>query len=547
MRIPVRLALLIFAVIIVAATQQVRQEDARIQTDDQQWVIEGNVTHEGVAIVRVDVTSRGPGQNSTATTNAMGHYLIKGVVPGTYSISLSSDSIWNAASKSISVMPGTHVEHIDFEITRAGVISGRVLDEDKNPISGVWLALLIKSISNGRVKLVERAQARTDDTGAYRLTNLRDGNYYLVAVPDILQIHKPRLASKTAVETKSFRGAIRKAFYPNVPSFDNATPIVISSGANREVATMVLDNAETHCVSGQILSSAPEGVVSHASVSINEARDDWAVLVASGSVKPDEVFEICRIPQGEYRILAHTWMDTNTGVKFKTTGFLKRSFVVSKSDVALGTLYTIPPVTLTGKLNVDGVNGEESVPSGLTVELERQGRPNLAGEGLTQRINTSGTFVFENIISDDYLLHVRGLKKGYYVREASQQGRDVLHLPLNSATGELRIVLGADGPLISGQTVDHENKVVHDALVILEQKDGQDNRTIFSTHSDQNGHFQFDSGIVPAEYRLLSLTGLFDGEDQDVTFLSKFTSQAEDVSLTPNSAKSITVKAKDAR
>ncbi len=89
---------------------------------------------------------------------------------------------------------------------------------------------------------------------------------------------------------------------------------------------------------------------------------------------------------------------------------------------------------------------------------------------------------------------------------------------------------------MSGQTVGDDSQPVRDALVFLAPKDGE---RFLKRQSDQDGHFEFTSGIGPGEYRLMALAGLLDGEDEDSTVVLGRLSQATEISLDPNAKLSV--------
>ena len=100
-------------------------------------------------------------------------------------------------------------------------------------------------------------------------------------------------------------------------------------------------------------------------------------------------------------------------------------------------------------------------------------------------------------------------------------------------------MLGADGPAIAGNAVDKDNQPVHDAIVILTSKDAPP--ILISQQSDQDGRFQFNSGLPPGDYKLAALTGLVDGEAQDPEFVKTNLSDATEVTLASKGSQSVTL------
>jgi hypothetical protein len=139
----------------------------------------------------------------------------------------------------------------------------------------------------------------------------------------------------------------------------------------------------------------------------------------------------------------------------------------------------------------------------------------------------------------------RSRNHGQDLKEASEQGHDVLHDLVWPGRGEVRIVLGADGPSINGNTVDKDHQPVHDAIVILASKDGPP--VLLSQQADQDGRFQFNSGFPPGDYKLAALIGLVEGEAQDPEFVKTNFSDATELTLASKGSQSVTLTVRKIR
>ena len=121
---------------------------------------------------------------------------------------------------------------------RAGAISGRVLDERSEPLSGAYVRVLRRVPVGDQSVLAAGPVARTDDRGVYRVSNLAKGEY-LVAVPSV-QMSKPKGPSaddaaanppgrKPVVATGTSRDgttALIQSGYPSPSSRPGESPLV---------------------------------------------------------------------------------------------------------------------------------------------------------------------------------------------------------------------------------------------------------------------------------------------------------------------------------
>ena len=80
---------------------------------------------------------------------------------------------------------GQTAEKVNFQLSRGGVISGRIVDDGGEPVSGTQVAAMRYQFIGGTRRLVpggsEGGTDRTDDQGGFRLYGLPPGDYYVSA------------------------------------------------------------------------------------------------------------------------------------------------------------------------------------------------------------------------------------------------------------------------------------------------------------------------------------------------------------------------------
>jgi hypothetical protein len=150
------------------------------------------------------------------------------------------------------------------------------------------------------------------------------------------------------------------------------------------------------------------------------------------------------------------------------------------------------------------------------------------------------------VFPDDYGLTVSGLPDSYYLRGASQQGRNLSRGPIQPGGGDLQISLASDAAAIRGRTVDKDDNPIPDVTVILVSSKRLDTDPILTRQSDNNGAFEFTS-VEPGKYQVLALTGLYAGEASDPAFVDNHTSQASDVEVAAKESRNVSLKVNGAR
>lgn len=155
--------------------------------------IEGTVVDvsSGTAISGVRVTASGPGADPAAFTDASGHYVIKDLPPGVYSVFPRKEGygkLTSAAPHRVRVLAGGVVPDVNFRLHKSAAISGRVLDYNtKMPVPGMRVGVWAKGFAYGRPLAAFEGNAYTDAQGSYRIADLQEGTYYVGATPRIMQ------------------------------------------------------------------------------------------------------------------------------------------------------------------------------------------------------------------------------------------------------------------------------------------------------------------------------------------------------------------------
>jgi hypothetical protein len=130
-----------------------------------------------------------PPRRSTAGPD--GKFAFKDVAPGTYRIYASAPGfattylgqrVVNGLGRAIHVTAGLNLKDAVLRMTSAGVVTGRVLDENSQPAAGAPVQLLRRGYSVQGVAFHDVVgTGAADDRGEYRIYDVTPGQYYLVA------------------------------------------------------------------------------------------------------------------------------------------------------------------------------------------------------------------------------------------------------------------------------------------------------------------------------------------------------------------------------
>lgn len=147
--------------------------------------------------------------------------------------------------------PGQDTSHLTLRWYPPGSISGRVVDEQNEPVRDATVYLICDAMVGGRKRVLETESAETDDLGQYRFGPLAAGSYYIVATG------KPWFAAQLARSGLLENGASQPAmaypatYYPGTTDARSATPIALKSGAEVQadlsLRTTTAATVSIHC------------------------------------------------------------------------------------------------------------------------------------------------------------------------------------------------------------------------------------------------------------------------------------------------------------
>jgi hypothetical protein len=452
-------------------------------------------------------------------TDANGHYEINDLDAGDYGVMVRKVGYgWDvpANPRRIHLAPAQQFGHADFTLRKGATLSGRVLDEDDKPVSGVAVLIRGPVYDNGKLLIGIQRFANTNDLGEYRFTDLPEGPQILMADPKRFRGHKrPDAKTERPAQLTNIR-----TYYMNSPSVEGATPLTLTAGEQREGVDLVLSRVKTYCVSASIPQAAtsPQG----AFLGLSDSSMRWAMSMGGARLRGREETEMCGFAPGTYELYA------TIGDEAGATGFARVPFHIIDRHVRLGPLHLPPPRPLRGKVIVEGAEPGAELPTGVYCISRPKDRGIYSGEDLSTAVPASGNFTIQRLFLGEYWFSLSGLPPGHYVKEARCGSQNPKLEPIRSDCGELQFVLASDGATVSGQALDAGNHPVTGATVVLAPAVLPENGLpglIRTQETDQNGEFHL-TGVAPGEYRVLAFTGLLPGEGEYPKFLGNHWTKA---------------------
>ncbi len=500
-------------------------------------------------LVQVVAEDQKQGGNYTATTDADGHFRIENVVPGRYRLFLEKTGLvevngrgFKADTNVFTVQAGQSVEDLLFRMLPTAIISGRVTDEDGDPMSGVRVVAQKKK--PGKTTRETAGSESTNDLGEYRLSGLFPGQYWIVAMPppDMRDYEKQREKSPQGDNPSDAPPDTRyvTTYYPGTYDALQASAVTLKAGDEMPVS-LTLVPARTYRVRG-IVTGVTVGQKPTVEL-IPKAGDS----VRSSEVGPDGQFEVLGVAPGSYLARASAGMDSQPLTAHQNIN-------VVAADVEGVKLAPLPSFKLSGHLRVEGrASGELTQYS---VNLRAGELPEDPGFfmsldffGANAPVDRLGYFEWKNVIPGNYIVQVYGGDgQGFFLKSVALGGRDIATGFTASGPASLDLLVSYKGGTVEGTVVDKEKDVgdphpVANATVVA-VPDEKYRRLLdhFGTgSSDQQGRFTI-RGLAPGSYALYAWQDLEDGVWHDAAFLKSQEANGKPLKVEEGSRQQVELK-----
>lgn len=457
------------------------------------------VTGEPIRKVALTLHLRQSGSSaSAATADSDGRFLFENLEPGTYTLSgqkggFLPGSYGTGSPKNsmilVTLAPGQHMKDVEFRMTPQGLITGKVLDEDGEPLPEQASVGVMRQDRGARHMMFSGQM--TNEIGDYRIAGLSPGRYYVIA-------HSGSGGGHSQSRKDSPEDALVPTFYPGALDAASAVPIEVRAGQEVTGINVTLRKARVYRVEGRIAGLAPARSANRIRLTIRarERKDEMWLSGTGGRAKPDGSFEITQVQPGAYELSA---FDPTAGIP-QVLG--RVPIDVTDANLRGVVVPLLEPLTVSGTVRVDGdtkfsLDGVRVVPR--PIESDLFGAYPVA-------VSRDGTFKIDSISPDRYNLSLLGLPETAYFKSARFGKLDVLEsgLDLTEAQGAvtLELTIGTKPGAVEG-TVQEEAKPVPGSTVMLVPDPihpGLRFLLKFAT-ADQNGRFTI-RGVGPGKYSL---------------------------------------------
>jgi len=482
----------------------------------------------------------------SATTDAEGKFLIENVEPGSYRLMFDRQGFVRQEygarpnypmGTTIQLSAGQEMTSLVIKMTPQGVLSGRVLDDEDEPLQYVQVQVMRHRYIRGKRQLAPSGGGMTNDAGEFRISDLPPGRYWLVAIHARAMMTGQQPAAASA--GKPAEGPV-PTYYPNALDENAAQVIELTAGQQRTGLDIRLRKAPSFRARGKVALNGRSSNETRILASPRDRSTPAQMRNSSAMVRDDGTFELNGLQPGNYVVSAMA-MSPSRGM----TILGRTELEITHENVENLALTVVPTADLTGSIRVEGdleklekEQGKKVSFSGLQLQLMTITPGSIGGAFTTSK--PDGTFLIESIGADKFRLAVYNPPPGTWLKGIRAGNHDILEHGIDTTAGPpgpIEIILSTGVGQITGAVQNSRQDPAPGAIITLipetvteylEEK----SRTVTA---DQAGQFTI-ANLPPGDYRLYAWEDLEPGAYTDPELRKSVDGLSKKVTVKPNEA-----------
>ena len=430
---------------------------------------------------------------------------------------------------------GQKMKEIDVRLMPQGVVAGRVLDEDGEPVPYVNVQLERFQYRQGKKQLNPTGGGSRNDLGEFRIFGVSPGKYYLLA--NAQNNNAPGNAQDRSANAQP-EEEYMPTYFPGTADPNNAAQVEVGAGALVSGLNFTLSKTPALHIRGRIANN-PSDVRRPIQIYLTTRNTVFFGALRGTPADSRGNFDIRGVAPGQYWLNAPATDGTQT--------YTARVAVdVGRSNVENVAIFFGSPLFVPGGIRIEG-NTQQDL-SNVQVSLQPYDPGSILFTAPATAFAKEGnSFQLRNVQADVFDVRVTGLPDGFYVKSIKCGDTDVLANGLDFTKGVtdlLDVFLSPNAALISGVVQNpNTSQPAPGAMVVLvpQEKERRDQQQYYRTaNTDQNGTYTLKS-VVPGEYKLFAWEDIEPGAYMDPEFLKPVESKGEALTLRESDRKSVTI------
>ena len=515
------------------AGAQTAEGTARVEGSVLNKLTGAPVRHAQVMYIKVGMRAGEMTTPISSDTDSGGHFALQ-LDPGEYRLWVEragySRQAWGARTSegsgaTLTLAPGRKIQDLTLKIVPLGAISGRVLDDEGEPVQGAGIQVLRFSYAGGTRQFLPVAGASTNDHGEYRAYGLPAGRYYLLAT---LRGAPPTRPIETGGLIPEAQEPYAPMYYPGVLDPGSATQLPLAQGAELSDIDFHLQRVRAVTLRGRLFSSLDDFTRGQIQVVLAHNDGSGASFIdraAAAVEKTTGRFELRSVAPGLYWLVA-----SQLNGAYSLGGRTPVEVTAPNSQENL-TISLRAAFDIMGTITMEGRQ-----PAGLTtLTAGLSPSEGLAlGPQPTAKVGADGRFRLTGVTPGLWDFALGPLPEGVWIKSAMFGEHDVLRGDFNvpdGPRGTLQIVVSSNGAQVS-RAVSEDNHP-HAATVVLvpdSEELRRSPRMYRSTQAQDQGKFVF-KGVPPGSYKLFAFDEVEPNAWLDPDFLKPVEALGEPISV----------------
>jgi hypothetical protein len=431
------------------------------------------------------------------------------------------------------VVNGTDsVNDVKIHAVRGGVITGRVVTDDDQPLPKAEIRLLRKQDgkwlpvnSTWNVYRIHRKELHTDPSGVYRIASLPAGDYLVRASESPLETDE-----KPVPDDVYKSGSFMMAYHPSATSVEEAQTVTVVEGSESTNIDIRLPERTPYSISGRVL--GPENEPGFEARIRIERRDELGYVDseydAAAYGGTDGSWRIPGVPAGDYVITVSGPIKEEPREDAAMLGVapIRFNIRVAGGDVVVPDTKLVGGARVSGRMTLDGKPIKESDKIFPRLLWEGAGAfgTRSASDPMSSiaqfsymggtKVEEDGSFFITSLAAGKYRLAMSITAKKFYLKSLTRKGVDLTQAPISlkddTVLDEVVIALASDFASIEGEVALSEGQAKRspkDAIVVFAPANDATRRIAPELHTaqpDVAGKFTFT--CAPGEYFIVALT-----------------------------------------
>jgi protocatechuate 3,4-dioxygenase beta subunit len=495
-------------------------------------------------------------------TDATGRYEFPDLAPGSYWVSAEKTGFMDTSARgrmmdmrSVELGSAQKLANVNFRLAESAVVTGRVLNEDGEPMAHVLISLLRRNHTLRGISLEPDLEAQTNDLGEYRVFGLKPGSYFILAS---LMESGTRIVRTGAVQKQLIYPPL---FYPSVRDQEDAAQLNLVGGSE-ERADFRFAPVVASTIRGRVLNRPRDSSGKPAAIRLVDISGAGTLpqqMPHTAQVLPDGTFELSGVTVGKHTLVATTvdrpTLRSSPGetASSPSQSYLGQAVVSTSEADTNGVEITLEAVNdrIRGRLVLDNPKVSRG---GLTLGLKPLSDADssllASAAEASASVSENGEFTLKAPLPGIYMVDVSASADGYqdfYLKSVLVDGADVTNTGMKfpvSNNSSMDILLASDGAHITGIVTDDKNQPIPSASVVLIPESQFRNRLdlYLVDQSDQYGRFEF-RGVMPGSYTALLIpAGAEEGIFLDPEYVKAHLSEGVALRALPNGMDAIQIK-----